>query len=299
MTGPLDFFLLFSSAAGLLGSPGQASYCAANTFLDALAQLRRSRGLPALPIDWGAWAQVGQAARGAQRGQRLAARGLVSMSPERGLQALGRVMGSGRTQVAVVPFDYQRWCQFYPAARGASVFAALPARDDAGTAPGSPAAAGQAIRSAPPEDRRPLIESYLSERTARILGLTDGIPDAHRSLQRLGLDSLMAVELRNAVAADLRVEIPLISLLQQISIAGLAELIDTELGSQAGAAARAHDGTGGADGTSATGTASEAAQTRVADDDSAAVLASRIVDHLSDEEVDDLIEQLAHRPAAP
>ena len=60
---PLDFFILFSSAASLLGSPGQANHVAANTFLDTLAHYRRSQGLPALSINWGVWSDIGAAAK--------------------------------------------------------------------------------------------------------------------------------------------------------------------------------------------------------------------------------------------
>jgi len=226
---PLDFFVLFSSAAGLLGSPGQANYCAANTFLDALAELRRAQGQPALSIAWGAWARVGLAAQRENRGKRLAARGLPSMAPRQGLQALGQVLCQDKAQVAVVPFDYQRWCEFYPAARAARVFDRLPGRD-AASGPDRPASAlGQVIRSAPPGERHKLIESYLSERGARILGFAAGSLDAQRSLQRLGLDSLMAVEMRNAIEADLGVAVPVLNLLQGISVAELAQFVADQM----------------------------------------------------------------------
>ena len=79
---PLDFFVLFSSASSVLGSPGQTNYAAANAFMDALAHLRRSQGLPALSINWGAWSVSGMAAALDERDQRRwAERGLVAMSP--------------------------------------------------------------------------------------------------------------------------------------------------------------------------------------------------------------------------
>ena len=79
----LDFLLYYSSAAGILGSPGQANYAAANTMLDALAHNQRTRGIPAISIDWGSWSEVGLAAVKDNRGARIASRGLKPLSPGR------------------------------------------------------------------------------------------------------------------------------------------------------------------------------------------------------------------------
>ena len=90
---PLDFFVLFSSASSVLGSPGQTNYAAANAFMDALAHLRRSQGLPALSINWGAWSVSGMAATLDERDQRRwAERGLVAMSPADALASLGQLL---------------------------------------------------------------------------------------------------------------------------------------------------------------------------------------------------------------
>ena len=85
----LDFFVLFSSAASVLASPGQGTYVAANTFLDALAHHRRARGLPGLTINWGLWAQVGLAAQPEITG-RLVQQGIQPFSPAQGMQLLER-----------------------------------------------------------------------------------------------------------------------------------------------------------------------------------------------------------------
>src|SRR6185295_10806230 len=93
----IERFILFSSASGLLGAPGQANYAAANAYLDALAHHRHAQGLPALSINWGPWAEVGLAAAQANRGQRLATRGVQSMTPAQGLASLEMLLASKTT----------------------------------------------------------------------------------------------------------------------------------------------------------------------------------------------------------
>ncbi len=103
----LDFFLLFSSAATFMPNPGQASYSAANTFLDSLAQVRRGRGLPSLSLNWGMWQGPGLAAgTGVQEQNRLAAHGVGTINLERGLRALDFLFDSDEAQVAVLPIDW-------------------------------------------------------------------------------------------------------------------------------------------------------------------------------------------------
>jgi polyketide synthase 12/epothilone polyketide synthase D len=152
------------------------------------------------------------------------------MSPAQGLEALGRVLALDAVHLAVVPVDYQQWCEFYPHARTAPIFARLPRPGQAAGPHGSAAAIGQAIEAAGPGERRGLIEKYLSERSARILGFAGGQLDAEASLHRLGMDSLMAVELRNAIEADLGVTIPVMNLLQGVTMGQLVDLIDEQIG---------------------------------------------------------------------
>ena len=113
---PLDHFVLFSSAASLVGSPGQGNYAAANAFLDALAHQRRWEKRPALSVNWGAWAEVGMAARLSEaEGRRLAAAGLGAIEPTKGLRTLEQLITDGSTQAGVMPIDWPKFFERIPA----------------------------------------------------------------------------------------------------------------------------------------------------------------------------------------
>ena len=106
----LDFFVCFSSAASLLGSPGQGNYAAANAFMDGLVHYRRSLGLPGLSVNWGPWAESGMAAElGVAHKRRLLQAGMGMLSAQHGLQALEQLLAVDTTQAAVLPIDWESW----------------------------------------------------------------------------------------------------------------------------------------------------------------------------------------------
>jgi epothilone polyketide synthase D len=199
----LDFFVLFSSLASLLGSPGQANYAAGNAFLDGLAHYRRERRLPGLSINWGPWADVGQAAAEARRGERLAMRGVAGIQPELGLEALGLLLRSDHTQIGVMRFNLRQWREFYPAAATAPLLSEL--RDEQ---PGleEMRALGHmrpVLLAATPERRRGLLVAHLQEQVGRVLRIDAAEIDPNVALGSLGLDSLMGLEIRNRLEASL------------------------------------------------------------------------------------------------
>jgi NAD(P)-dependent dehydrogenase (short-subunit alcohol dehydrogenase family)/acyl carrier protein len=228
---PLDFFVLFSSLAGVMGSPGQSNYNAANTFLDTLAHLRQAQGLPALSINWGIWAEVGLAAAQTQRGQRLSHRGFGAMSSRLALQVLEHLLTQTEPQVVVSPLHIQLWCQYYPVANNAAMLSWLREREALSSLPQGAVAHEESIRSAilnvPPEERLQKLISHLSKRVAKILGFAQTQVDVRQPLNRMGIDSLMAVELRNAIEADFGVSVPVTSFLKGLHLTQLAqELLD-------------------------------------------------------------------------
>jgi phthiocerol/phenolphthiocerol synthesis type-I polyketide synthase C len=220
---PLDFFVLFSSAAAALGSPGQGNYASGNEFMDALAELRRKHGLPALSIDWGPWRESGIAAR-ADRAGRLSERGMGSLSDREGLAILEHLLRGERVRSVVLPgANFATWVQFYPTGAGDMLEALLSDAPSSGPAPAADGGTRSALLAAPAEERPALLEAYLVEVIRRVLripaskALASNLP-----LNRFGIDSLMAVELKNRVEADLGVVLPVSKILLSSGVSKLA-----------------------------------------------------------------------------
>jgi NADPH:quinone reductase-like Zn-dependent oxidoreductase/SAM-dependent methyltransferase len=206
----LDFFVLFSSIAAVLGSPGQANHAAANAFLDAYAHHRRARGFPALSIDWGAWAEVGAVVEH-DAGRRLAGQGVGRMRPEEGIAALEVVMAGGATQVMVAPMDWAVFLSRLSGGRPPSLLRDVARRAQAAAAATAPAQPARDLRAdldaAAPARRHGILRDHIAERTRRVLGLEAAqTVDVLRPLKELGIDSLMAVELRNVLKSDLALD---------------------------------------------------------------------------------------------
>ena len=218
---PIDLFVLYASGAGLLGSPGQAGYAAANAVLDAVAQRRRARGLPGLSVDWGLFADVGLAA-GAGRGERLTARGGRSLEVAEAHALLPRLLADGAAQVGVVPLDVAAWTSLVPAVRGLARLALLVGAAPVGEADDDLAAALAEVSG---ERRAARVDEALRRRVARVLRLAPDRLDVTVPLIGLGLDSLMGLELKHRLKRDAGVEIAMTSLLRDTSVARLVQLV--------------------------------------------------------------------------
>jgi acyl carrier protein len=202
---PLDCFVLFSSWASFLGSQGQANHSAANAFMDALAWQRRAAGLPGLSINWGAWAEIGAATKG-DAAEHLARRGIGSFSPEMGLRALGYLMSQGGIQVAVTPFDLEKWRQASASAERSDWFEFLDqATDNEKSADDlSVVDLKQALLAATPGKQRYLVmEAFLKELVGKTLRMPVTRIDADKPFKSFGMDSLTALEFRNRIEASI------------------------------------------------------------------------------------------------
>ena len=226
----LDFFILFSSGASLLGSPGQANYAAANSFMDALSSQRKAQGLPALSINWGAWSEVGLAAT-AERGGRLAQRGFGSIAPAEGLEALAQLFNQDSAQIGVIPIDWKLVQQFSPEVAALPLFSRVAFTEvkqpvhDGGQERPQQGSTRDLLLSVEPSAREQLLVDYLRETASRILGLRQAALDLRRPLNAMGLDSLMAIELKNAIQTNLGIALPVSVLVSGPSISELGEQV--------------------------------------------------------------------------
>lgn len=226
---PLDFFVMFSSAVSLLGSAGQGSHVAACAFQDALAHYRRAIGLPALSIDWGPWAEVGAATRGTVT-QRLQLKGVQPIQPENGLRVLENLLAANRIQVACLQVDWQQYSQSLPSGFSTALLSELTAKQEQSAA--APAKHNESknvlgqLNQAVPGKRKQLLVEHLRERAMRVLGLeaTQKI-DLKQPLSDLGLDSLMAVELRSVLSTDLGRSLPTTLVFDYPTLAALTDYL--------------------------------------------------------------------------
>ncbi len=195
----LDFLVCFSSIAATFGSPGQANYVAANAFLDGFAQHRRTLGLPGTSINWGPWAESRMEA---SNGDRRAAQGLALLTTAQALQALTTTLQQRQTQLQAVLVDWPAFLAQLPQALQRTLLSRF------GVTLTSPPVAAPSLRqhleALPQPERRAVLVEQIRELAAQVLKLESAADVAPRqALFELGLDSIMALELKNRLANSL------------------------------------------------------------------------------------------------
>jgi acyl carrier protein len=231
----LSAFVLYSSASGLLGQPGQGNYAAANAFLDALATYRVARGLPAVSLAWGLWEQDGAglgARLPAAARRRMGRTGIVAMTAAQGMALLDAALRDGAPVLAPILLD--------PAAPRADdpglspLLADLVAADRpaaGGAPPGeAPGAWRRRWAELPPQERRPALDALLRAELAGVLGYPDpaALP-AEEPFVELGADSLTVTQLRNRLTALTGLRLPPTLLFDHPTLADLAAHLNTAL----------------------------------------------------------------------
>ena len=240
LCGDVDMFVMFSSGASVAGSLGQANHAAANAFEDAFAAWRQAHGLPAIAINWGPWASVGAAA---DRTIDTAAGFLRAIAPADGLAAMSaclwRTDGSGlfeRPQVVALNADWTAFGTAPAAFSKSPLFSGIAERFSAGSRERGAAGAStgpsdkwmERVMVAPPNRRRAMLREEVRTIAGRVLGSpADGI-GMDEPLRDIGLDSLMAVELRNRLGEGLGRSLPATITFDYPTVSALAGFIERQ-----------------------------------------------------------------------
>ncbi|KAB2346949.1 type I polyketide synthase [Actinomadura rudentiformis] len=225
----LDWWVCYSSLAGLIGSPGQANYAAANSFLDSLVMWRRSCGLPAQAVAWGPWSEVG-------RVRDVTLNGVGGLHPREGLAALSELI-TRDVPVAAVARLGAGFADAFPHARQSTYLARV-----AATAP--PAAIDRAdLEGLGAQDRHRVIGDQVHRSVCQVMGFEEAELAGDRPLVEVGLDSMAATRIKGALHAGFGADIPVSRLLQGASVEDLTNDLLAHVGPAPGV--REDQATGG------------------------------------------------------
>lgn len=234
LADPLDHFVQFSSISSVVGNPGQANYAAANAFLDALARHRRAAGRPALTVNWGVIGEVGYVSQREALQQRFAAAGIRPLPASSALRCLGRLMARPEVgQVVGADIDWRRWAKAPNMAPSSALWAELSVEPATGQEEEAPGGRGfrEVLQQTAADQVPALLGAHLTDHIAKVLGVARDRVDLEKSFTQMGLDSLMAVELRLRILEDVGLDVPVMTLLQDNSgnklVDSLAARLDT------------------------------------------------------------------------
>ncbi len=218
----LDFFVLFSSMASLIAGIGQGSYAAANAYLDSLAHYRRQKGMAALSINWGPWSETGMAARMDKfQQERMEQTGVGWVHPAMGLRLFGQLLQGEEPQVGVLPLRWEQFVRIFPQNR---MLLEVLATGPTDIAMKHNQQLVQQLRTASVIQRRELLTNYISQRVNKALGAVSAV-EIDQPLNYAGFDSLMAVEIKSLILAELDIDLPMHTFIEGISIGSLTELL--------------------------------------------------------------------------
>ena len=227
----LSEFVLFSSVAALIGSPGQGNYAAANAFLDALAASRRVEGLPATSLAWGLWAEERSMAGALDEASvsRWARMGIEALSNDLGLELYDQAQRSDTALLVPVQLDLGA---LRVQARTGMLSALLrglvrgPSRRA-----GAGGSLAQRLAGVPQADRERVVLELVQAQVAAVLGhASPGAVDPERAFKELGFDSLAAVELRNRLTEASGLRLPSTLVFDHPTSAAVARLLVAEVG---------------------------------------------------------------------
>lgn len=224
-TRPLDFFIVYSSATTLFGNPGQASYVAANHWLEGLVAARRQAGLPATCARWGAIEDVGFLARNTRTRESLQERlGGSALLSDDALQVLEQMLLTDTANLGVLELDWSALARFLPTAQSARFDELARTSEDSG-AHDDGDDLGALLLTLTPEEQQATIIDVLRAELASILLIEEDKLDINRSVYDMGFDSLMGVELMTALESRLGIQVPVMVLSEASTITRLAAVL--------------------------------------------------------------------------
>jgi myxalamid-type polyketide synthase MxaC len=226
----LDFFVLFSSAAAILGTAGQANYAAANAYLDSFAGVLRARNVPAVSIGWGPWDAIGMTSGlSEQQRARWSALGLQPIDAELGQSALERLIASGPAHAMVLSVQWDRFVGRLPSETRPPLLSRL-VRGSRNAAAAKAADLRDRVAEASVESRSAEMLSVIQDEIARVLMMESGRSlEPNSRLFDVGLDSLMAVELKDRLESGFGLQLPSTLLFENPTPELLARFVEAEL----------------------------------------------------------------------
>lgn len=222
----LDFFVCFSSMASFIGTPYQSNYAAANAFMDALVAYRRTNGLPGLSINWGPWNKIGMAARLDRKYKEYAKEnGIYSIDPTIGIRGLATLLGAAKTNIGFLDVDWNK----YAATLGKKSSLLKDFFIESSNESVESKTYINKLIESPKDERIGIIMEIITNEMANILGEDNSKLDVNEPLSMIGIDSLMAMEVRTIIQKKLNVDIPVSKLLEGGNILELSGTINSSL----------------------------------------------------------------------
>ncbi len=224
----LDYFVCFSSLSSMIGQQGQTNYVAANSFLDSFAFYRRAQGLPALTVNLGSISDVGFVSRTEKFAQLAETQGIPAT---RAIERLFTLTGQDVAQRGILRTDWHLFASTSARGKGLERLKDLAeeAKDQQDTE--GAGEARKAVLRAPAKERPALVLSYLRSLLGRVIGISGDKIGETQGLNELGLDSLMAMEMRMRIERELAVSLPLAKLTQGLlTLELLTQVVMEQLG---------------------------------------------------------------------
>ncbi|MBY0286202.1 MAG: type I polyketide synthase [Mycobacteriaceae bacterium] len=223
----LEFFIMFGSAGSTIAAPGQGNYAAANAYLDAFAHYLRAQGFPAITIGWGPWS-VGMV-EDLKLEKIYAQRGIELITPAVGKRILDRLVNQKVPSVVAITADWNRARHNGLGGRLPAMFAELEATEASAHEVGSESSILDILAVTAEADRRPMVTEQVQRVVAAVFdcAMTDIAPDD--MLDDIGLDSMMAMDFRVRINSMFSIDLPVLEILQGVSVNSLSERILAEL----------------------------------------------------------------------